>query len=141
MRPHKDVDALTGHLAMAGAILVVVGIVTIIDVQLSVSHIDPENPATSPNMAPEIRYYFIPVLSAFLSLGAALINFFLQLLDRRRIQRVRHWVLLGLAFCLVLLGFPLTKIGFTPSTAFALSLSIALAAFLGVRWRCGVPLD
>jgi hypothetical protein len=141
MKPHTNVGALAGHLSMTAAIVGVVAIATLIDVQWSLSRIDPNDSATWPNMTPEVRYRFIPVLAALLSLGAALINFFLQLLDRRRLQHARHWVLLGVAFGSVLLGFPLTRIGFNPSAAFAISLAIALAAFLGVRSRYGVPVD
>jgi hypothetical protein len=141
MKPHTNVGSLTGHLAMTAAIVVIVAIATIIEVQLSLSRIDPNDSATWPNMAPEIRYYFIPVLALLLSIACALINFFLQLLDHRRLQYARQWVLLGLAFCLVLLGFPLTGMGVSPSAAFAISLVIALSAVLEVRSRYGVPVD
>jgi hypothetical protein len=133
------IGALAGHLAMTAAIVVVVAIAMMIDVQLSVVSIDPNDPATQPNMAPEVRYYFIPVLAGLLSLGAALINFFLQRLDGRRLQQVRDWVLLGVAFCSVLLGFPLIRMGLNPSAAFAVSLAVALFSVLGVRSRYGAP--
>lgn len=137
MQHPTGVGALAGHLAMTAAIVVIVAIAMIIDVQLSLSSIDPRDAATQPNMAPEVRYYFIPVLSALLSLGAALINYFLQRLDGRRLQQVRHWVLLGVAFCSVLVGFPLIRMGLGPPAAFAVSLAVALFGVLGVRSRYG----
>jgi hypothetical protein len=139
MQRPTGVSPLAGHLAMTAAIVVIVAIAMIIDVQASLSSIDPGDPATSPNMAPEVRYYFVPVLSALLALGAALINFFLQRLDGRRLQRGKDWVLLGVAFCSVLLGFPLIRMGLSASAAFAVSLAVALFGVLGVRSRCGVP--
>jgi hypothetical protein len=139
MQRPTSVGAFAGHLAMTAAIVVVVAIAMIIDIQLSVAGIDPNEPGTQPTMAPEVRYYFIPVLSALLSLGAALINFFLQSLDGRRLQHVKDWVLLGVAFCSVLLGFPLIRLGLSPSAAFAVSLAVALFGVLGVRSRYGAP--
>jgi hypothetical protein len=140
MTPNRNVGTLTGHLAMTAAIVVVVAIGTIVDVQLSLSRIDPNDPATWPNMAPQMRYYFIAVLSAVLSLAAALINYFLRLLDHRRLTYIKHWVLLGLAFCLMLLGFPMIRAGLAPSAAFALSVAAAVSAVLVLRSRYGVPL-
>lgn len=138
MQRPTGVSALAGHLAMIAAIVVIVVIAMIIDVQLSLSSIDPGDPATRPDMTPEVRYYFIPVLSALLSFGAALINFFLQRLDGRRLQQGKDWALLGVAFCSVLLGFPLIRMGLSPSAAFAVSLAVALFGVLGVRSRYGV---
>jgi hypothetical protein len=134
-----EVSALAGHLAMTAAIVVVVAVAMIIEAQLSVSGVGPGDSATGPSIGPKVRYAFIPLLSGLLTLGAALINFFLQRLDGRRLQHVGGWVLLGVSFCSVLLGFPLIRTGVSPSAAFAISLAVALFAVLGVRSRYGVP--
>ena len=133
-----EVSSWAGHLAMTAAIVVVVAIAMIIEA-LSVSGLDPGDSATGPGIGPKVRYSFIPLLSGLLTLGAALINFFLQRLDGRRLQHVGGWVLLGVSFCSVLLGFPLIRAGISPSAAFAISLAVALFAVLGVRSRYGVP--
>ena len=41
---------------------------TWLDVQISLSAIDPKDPSSWPNMAPQVRYGFIPLLAALVLL-------------------------------------------------------------------------
>ncbi|MGH8178761.1 MAG: hypothetical protein ACREV5_21085 [Steroidobacter sp.] len=141
MKPDRSVNSIVGYFAMAAATVASVTAATVIDVQLSLSSIDPSNPATWPNMAPQIRYYFIPVLSICLAVGCVLINICLQLIAPRQFTLLRYWVFLGIAFSLSLLGFPLINAGLSPAVAFALSMATALVAVVLIRWRYGVPVD
>lgn len=141
MKPDFRVSVVAGYLAMAAAIIGSVTAATFIDVQISLSRIDPNDSSTWPNMAPQVRYYFIPVFSVPLAVVAILVNLCLQLFGSRRFPRVGHWVLLGVAFSLVLLAFPLIKVGVNPSVAFFFAVATALSAVVLVRWRYGIPHD
>jgi hypothetical protein len=141
MKPNPSVSSAIGYSAMAAAIIVSVTVATVADVQISLYRIDPRNPATWPNVAPQLRYYFIPVLSICLAVGCVLINVCLQLIAPRQFTLLRQWVFLGIAFSVSLLGFPLIKAGLSPAAAFALSLATALIAVILVRLRYGVPVD
>ena len=49
-------------------------LLTLIDVEISVSKIDLNNPDTWPNMHPGIRYYFIPIIGGVISIFAIVIE-------------------------------------------------------------------
>ena len=124
---------------MVAAIVTGVVMITTIDVQISLSQIDQSDSTTWPNTAPQIRYYFIPIFSALVALGAVAFNWIVQLVSRRQVARPLHWALLGFAFSLVSIAFPLARVGVDGMVAIVLSLTAALFAILFVWWRFSVP--
>lgn len=62
------------------------------DVQLALARIDADDSATWPNMAPQVRYFFIPVVAGAVVVAAVAVNLLLTLIDHRRTELLRHWV-------------------------------------------------
>jgi hypothetical protein len=108
------------------------------DVQLALARIDPNDSATWPNMAPQVRYYFIPVVAGTIAVAAVVVNLLLSLIDRRRMGSWVHWVLLGVAYSLVASSLPVRYLGVNVQSALTVSAGVALACVLLVRWRYGV---
>jgi hypothetical protein len=121
-------------LAIGGGVTVFM----IADVQLALARIDPNNSATWPNMGPQIRYLFIPVIAGALAGVAVIVNLLLYLVDRRRMASLSHWVLLGAAYSLIASMFPLRYLGVHVEMALIVSIVMALACVLFVRWHYGV---
>jgi hypothetical protein len=119
-------------------IVVGVAVFMAVDVQLALARIDPNNSATWPNMGPQIRYLFIPVIAGALAGVAVIVNVLLSLVDRRRMELLTHWMLLGAAYSLVACTLPMRYLGVYVETGFIVSVVTALACVLLVRWRCGV---
>lgn len=138
MRTDSPSSALAEYLAMVATIVAAVAVTTFVDVQISLGQIDPNDSATWPNMAPQIRYYFIPVLATFVSAISLAVNLVLQLLQRRRLVRRIHWVLLGAGYSVVLLALPITRAGINGIIALSASIVGALLVVLWVRRRYGV---
>lgn len=63
-----------GYAAMASATTAGVTAVMFADVQLVLSRIDPNDSSTWPNMARQVRYYFIPVVAAAIVIAAVATN-------------------------------------------------------------------
>lgn len=107
------------------------------DVQVSLARIDPADPATWPNMAPQIRYLLLPVLMLPGLCFAAVLHpvlgrFFGPL---RGCEPVSH-VLIGLSYSAVLLGLPLGRVFPAQSTSLLLfGPAVALLSAIVVRWR------
>ncbi len=123
---------------MVAVILVGVSVVTAIDVQVSLSQIDAGDSRTWPNMAPQIRYYFIPIIAAFVAIGSVVVNLMLGLIQRRRLVRLIHWAFLGGAYSLVLIALPITRVGVNGTAALIIAAIAAISAVLLIRWRYGV---
>lgn len=138
MRTDSPSSALAEYLAMVATIVAAVVVTTFVDVQISLGQIDPNDSATWPNMAPQIRYYFIPVLATFVSAISLAVNLILQLLQPRRLVRRVHWVLLGAGYSVVLLALPIARAGINGITALSASIVGALLVALWVRRRYGV---
>jgi len=68
---------------MALAIAVGVAGFTVADVQLALARIDADDSATWPNMAPQVRYFFIPVVAGAVVVAAVAVNLLLTLIDYR----------------------------------------------------------
>jgi len=56
-------------------VLITITMIIIINVQLSLSQIDLEVPESWPNMMPQTRYFFIPVLFSLVSLFSIIVNY------------------------------------------------------------------
>ena len=82
---------------MALAIAVGVARFMVADVQLALARIDADDSATWPNMAPQVRYFFIPVVAGAVVVAAVAVNLLLTLIDHRRTDLLRHWGFLGAA--------------------------------------------
>ena len=80
---------------MALAIAVGVAGFMVADVQLALARIDADDSATWPNMAPQVRYFFILVVAGAVVVAAVAVNLLWTLIDHRRTELLRHWVLLG----------------------------------------------
>ena len=124
---------------MIAAIGLVVAVLTVLDVGISLSRIDMNDSATWPDMGPEIKYFFIPMLTGFVALVAVAVNFALSLLDRRRLSQTKHWAALGAAFALVLVAQPIAALGVKGSVVLWFSAAAALLAVILVRRFFGVP--
>ena len=92
---------------MALAIAVRVAGFMVADVQLALARIDADDSATWPNMAPQVRYFFIPVVAGAVVVAAVAVNLLLTLIDHRRTELLRHWVFLGAAYSLVASALPM----------------------------------
>ena len=124
---------------MALAVGVGVALLMFVDIQLALARIDPDNPATWPNMAPQIRYYFILILAPAIAVAAVAVDLLLGLFYRRRVVRLTHWVLLALAYSLVTSSFLVRYLGTEGTVVLLVGPAIALACAILVRWRYGVP--
>ena len=92
---------------MALAIAVGVAGFMVADVQLALARIDADDSATWPNMAPQVRYFFIPVVAGAVVVAAVAVNLLLTRIDHRRTELLRHWVFLGAAYSLVASALPM----------------------------------
>ena len=124
---------------MALAVGAGVALLMIVDVQLALARIDPNNPATWPNMAPQIRYYFIPILAPAIAAAAVAVDLLLGLVYRRRFVHLMHWVLLGLAYSLVTSSLLVRYLGADGKAVLLVGPALAFACAVLVRWRCGTP--
>jgi hypothetical protein len=139
MKAELTCSPAKGHLVMVTAIAVVVSIFTLLDVQISLARIDMNDPATWPNMSPQVRYFFIPVLSAYLAVPAVIINFILSFIDRRRLLKVKHWAAFGAAFASVTAVLPIAHLGINGPIVFWFLVGAALLMVIMVRRLYGIP--
>jgi hypothetical protein len=123
---------------MVLAIGVGVAIFMVADVQLALASIDPDNPETWPNMGPQIRYFFIPVIAAYVAVAAVVANLILSLVDHRSMGRLIHWALLGGAYSLVATLLPMRYLGVNVKIGALVCVVVALVCVLLVRWRFGI---
>ena len=138
MNTSRALRAVAGYAVMVAAIGLAVTVFMVADVQLASARIDPENEATWPHMAPQVRYFFIPVIAGVIALAALVVNVLLSLIDRRRIERLTHWGLLGVAYGLAASPFLVRNLGLSGKIVLFAGPSIALACVVLVRWRYGV---
>jgi len=131
---------------MALAIAVGVAGFMVADVQLALARIDADDSATWPNMAPQVRYFFIPVVAGAVVVATVAVNLLLALIDHRRTELLRHWVFLGAAYSLVASALPMRYLGLNisslhkkgPAKAIAFNRALSPAGNVGVdRGRRG----
>ena len=111
------------------------------DVQLALARIDAHDSATWPNMAPQVRYFFIPVVGGAVVVAAVAVNLLLTPIDHRRTELLRHWVFLGAAYSLVASALPMRYLGLSisslhkkgPAKAIAFNRTLSPAANVGVK--------
>ena len=132
-------SVVAGYLVMALTIGVGVALFMFVDIQLALARIDPGNSETWPNMNPQIRYFFIPILAPAIAVAAVAVDLLLGLVYRRRIVRLKHWVLLGVAYSLVTSSLLVRYLGFKGELAFLVGPVLAFVCAILVRWRYGVP--
>jgi len=130
--------AVIGYMAMALTTAAGVAAFMFADIQLALARIDPNDLATWPSMAPEVRYFFIPVVATAIVLVAIVVNVLLSLVDCRRIALIPHWVLLGAAYSLLAAALPVRYLGVNVQIALAVAAAASLGGVLLVRWRYGV---
>lgn len=138
MNTFGPVSAVPGYGVMVLAIGFGVAIFMTADVQLALARINPDDSATWPNMAPQIRYYFIPVIASAIAVAAVTVNLILSLVDHRSLGRLMHWALLGAAYSFVASLLPLHSLGVSVEIGAPFSIVVALVSVLLVRWRYGV---
>jgi hypothetical protein len=70
------------------ALAIAVGVVgfMVANVRLALARIDADDSATWPNMAPQVRYFFIPVVAGAVVVAAVAVNLVLTLIDHRRTE-------------------------------------------------------
>jgi uncharacterized membrane protein YhfC len=66
-------------------------------------------------MAPQVRYFVIPVVAGAVVVAAVAVNLLLTLIDHRR-TLLRHWVFLGAAYSLVASALPMRYLGLSISS-------------------------
>lgn|SRR5574341_1422357 len=86
MSTSRAIGAVAGYAAMALAIAVGVVGFMVADVRLALARIDADDSATWPNMAPQVRYFFIPVVAGAVVMAAVAVNLLLTLIDHRRTE-------------------------------------------------------
>lgn len=116
MSTSRAIGAVAGYAAMALAIAVGVAGFMVAGVQLALARIDADDSAIWPNMAPQVRYFFIPVVAGALVVAAVAVNLLLTLIDHRRTELLRHWVFLGAAYTLVASALPMRYLGLSISS-------------------------
>jgi hypothetical protein len=137
MKPTGTSRIFVGYIAMVLTIAVAVTLFSVADVQISLAYIDPSDPSTSPNMAPQIRYYFIPFLAAALAVASVLFNLLLDFIQRRRLFRLSHWMILGAAYGLAASSLLTRYFSIGGALPLLLGPALAICAVLLVRWRYG----
>lgn len=135
----RTCSAALGHVAMVAAICCGTALFMALDVELAKARIDPNDPSTWPNMAPQIRYLFIPVVAGGLTVAAVILNWLMSLVDRRRIVSLTHWVLLGASFSFLASSLPLRYLGVSIEASLIGSIAVALGGAAWIRYRFGVP--
>lgn len=138
-KPNDVANPITGLFVMLSAIIGVVAVATIVDVQISLRAIDPDDPATWPNMAPQVRYYFIPVLATILGVVVLIVHFGLQLTRRLYFRRLIHWLALGAGYGTVSFTLPLFRTGLHPLPALLIACLAAILVTIWLRRKYGVP--
>ena len=127
---------------MALAIAVGVAGFMVADVQLALARIDADDSATWPNMAPQVRYFFILVVAGAVVVAAVAVNLLWTLIDHRRTELLRHRVFLGAAYSLVASALPMRYLGLSmsslhqkkdPVKAIAFNRTLSPAANVGVK--------
>jgi hypothetical protein len=120
-------------LLLLGTFLGVAAIVYV-DVQRSLALIDPADSSTWPNMAPQIRYYFVPMLVAHCLVVAAVVEPLLRyVVVRRTLARWHQWLLLGLGYSLLHIDLPMDGLlPYPASRLFGLALAVICALLLRV---------
>jgi hypothetical protein len=116
MSTSRAIGAVAGYAAMALAIAVGVEGFMVADVQLALVRIDADDSATWPNMASQVRYFFIPVVAGAVVVAAVAVNLLLTPIDHRRTELLRHWVFLGAAYSLVASALPIRYLGLSISS-------------------------
>lgn len=115
MSTSRAIGAVSGYAAIALAIAVDVEGFVVADVQLALARMAADDSATWPNMAPQVRYFFIPVVADAVVVAAVAVNLLLTLIDHHRTELLRHWVFLGAAYSLVASALPMRKLGLSIS--------------------------
>jgi hypothetical protein len=141
MTTSRALRAIARYAVMVVAIGVGVTVFMVADVQLALVSISPEDPATSPSMAPQVRYFFIPVVASAIAVVAVIVNLLLSLVDRRSLGSFMHWLLLGVAYSLVASALPMRYLGVNGQMALLVGVIIAAASVLFVRRRYGARGD
>jgi len=111
MSTFRAIGAVAGYAAMALAIAVGVEGFVVADVLLALARMDADDSATWPNMASQVRYFFIPVVAGAVVVAAVAVNLLLTRIDHRRTEPFRHWVFLGAAYSLVASALPMRYLG------------------------------
>ncbi|QTD46442.1 hypothetical protein [Ottowia testudinis] len=131
---------------LALGIAVGVTVLITLDVNLSLARIDPDRMETHPNMAPQVRFLFIPIFCA-IALGAAFVAEFVQgqvFRQRPRLVAGWHFLLLGLAYSLLWSWLPflhvLPFVGELPLRVWpvvrfmGIPLAVGLSWWIRLRW-------
>ncbi|HEY0684011.1 MAG TPA: hypothetical protein VGD45_16895 [Steroidobacter sp.] len=104
-----------------------------IGVQIALARIDMDDPATWPNMGPQMAYFGIPMFSAFVAIPSVLINVLLDLTKQRRVRLPMHWFWLGAAYSLLGTSYPMAVAGMNGTASLLIGGAAAIAAAFIVR--------
>lgn len=115
-----------------------VGVVALVhlDVDVSLAAMDSNNPSTLPNMAPQIRYLFIPILWAIVLVFAAISDAVMRMmLPETPLAGRAHLFSLGLSYSLLLAAFPLSRALSLPPSFVLAGPTLAICCAALVRWH------
>lgn len=108
-----------------------------IAVQINLARIDMADPATWPNMGPQMAYFGIPMFTAFVAVPSVFINLCLDLAKHRRVTRPMPWFALGAAYSLLGASYPMAVAGMNGVISLLIGSTFAIVAALLVRRRWG----
>jgi hypothetical protein len=133
--PAADVRTARALRVAAGAAVGTAAVV-LVDVQVSLAAIDVSDPATLPNMAPQTRYFFAPVLYGFVLVFAAIADALVRaVVGAFPLRRPAFYAVLGFCYSLALVALPLH--GLLPRHPASLLVGPAIAAIAaGSLRRC-----
>lgn len=108
-----------------------------IAVQIALARIEMSDPATWPNMGPQMAYFAIPMFSMFVAIPSVLINLLLDRAKQKRPRRPMLWFGLGAAYSLLGASYPMAVAGMDGIVSLLIGGATAIAAALIVRRRWG----
>lgn len=118
------------------ALLAGIALLVFLDVQVSVAAIDPSNPTTWPNMAPQIRYLFIPVFFIITLLFTAIADPLLRgLLALPSLAKPWQYAALGFSYSTLLASPLVARFVEGPGLIAGPVLAVLLAALVRHRAR------
>ena len=125
------------YLMMLFGILAGMSFLVFIAVQIALARIDMSDPATWPNMGPQMAYFGIPMFTTFVAVPSVLINLLLDLAKKKRLRRPMPWFALGAAYSLLGASYPMVVAGMDWIISIVVGGLAAIAAALVVRQAWG----
>ena len=120
-----------GYFLLAVGILITMIVMMVIDEQILLSKVDPDNPETWPNMGTGIRYFFIPIIFLPLYICSALVIFVCE----KFIQRTKYksWFFQGIGCGMIMSIMPIGWLDIPVFLGISLPIILAISSITFVR--------